>query len=676
MSDPRPEVRKLDPRVISKIAAGEMILRPLSVAKELLENSVDARSRRIVVEVGERPDALLQVTDDGIGMTEADLRLALETHATSKLRSEEDLLRVGSLGFRGEAVPSIGRVSRMTIETASDESGAGFRARVEGGTLRAIEPTSRRRGTTVRAEDLFFNSPVRKRFLKTAAGERRAIRKMVETYAYAYPDLHLRLVEGGVEKLDLAPADGLAERMSQLGGAGQLEQLLAVEDAAPRFRVHGFVGVPELARGGTQHQTLLVNRRWVTAPWLSAALRQAFGDLLPPGKNPLAVLLLDIDPSRIDVNVHPTKREIRFLDESEIFGWLVRVVKAQVQTLVPTWNLEPGNRGGGWSRAGRDSASKIREVAPLIDELYRGPTVRTSDALTPGDFDGRGEHGEHGDRGDRGEHGDRGDLGIHTSPGERSDSNTQAPEWVRNDPSLETQLPWERSDADVASHPVDPDVAIDPADSANPANPPNLPNPADPGDPEASASDARVLWQLHRRYILAQTQHGALIIDQHAAHERILYEQTLKRFRTGGFPVQQLLAPLTLTLEPDEMECFRRFSGEFAAVGLDATEFGNDTVLLRGAPTFWSKDPEATFRDVLADLGSGIGRRFARREEQLAASFACRSAIKSGRPLSQREMQRLVHDLFATDVPHGDPHGRPTFFEVDLNDFDRRFGRH
>ncbi|MCA9756187.1 MAG: DNA mismatch repair endonuclease MutL [Candidatus Eisenbacteria bacterium] len=691
----RPRVQRLDPGVVSKIAAGEMILRPLSVAKELLENSLDANARRIEVELGDRPDASISVSDDGIGMTPEDLELALETHATSKLRSEEDLLRVGSLGFRGEAIPSIGRVSRMEIRTSPDDSGLGHRAVVEGGDLQAFEPCSRSRGTTVRADDLFFNSPVRKRFLKSASAEARAIKKMVEVYSLAHPGVHFRLTNRGESVLDLSPVSGLADRIVQLHGPKMLEKLLPVEERAPSYYAFGFVGVPELARAGTQHQTFLVNGRWVSAPWLVASVRQAFGDLLPPSKNPWAVMLLGLDPGRIDVNVHPTKREIRFLDESELFGWLTRIVRQQAQSLVPTWNLDRADKGGGWSRprtvegggaslfggggdgrgevggrgggrghegGGADvsgaygpntGASQARSdyrpnMGPLLDDLYRGPNI---------------------------------DAGSDAAGGAVAEGS--ALKWD------EDSLPWETPSGAASGEPIRSGAGA-PADA-----PPG--SGADTSEGISSAIDARfrentlsdadtrpavgterpsVLWQLHRRYILVQTETGMLIVDQHAAHERILYEKFVAQLEAGAGPTQQLLTPIPVSLEPEEMDLFERFSGDFGALGLDVSEFGKDTVLLQGVPVLWSRDPEQHFRDVLADLSDRPSRRLQERREHLAASFACRSAIKSGRPLARDEMERLIRDLFRTSVPHGDPHGRPTYIEVDLYDLDGRFGRH
>lgn len=622
----RPRIARLDPAVVAKIAAGEMILRPSSVAKELIENALDAQSGRIQVTVGERPDESLVIADDGIGMTAEELELALEAHATSKLRSEEDLLRIGSLGFRGEALPSIGRVSRMEIVTASDD-GSGSSVRIEGGHRFPIEPAARSRGTTVRVEDLFFNSPVRKRFSKSPSAEIRVMTRLVSTCALAFPAVAFRLEYRGSVLLDFASATDPLERVVQIHGAAFADKLLAIERSDPRVRIAGWIGVPELARPGTQHQTLLVNGRWVSAPWVSAALRQAFGDLLPPSRHPFAIVSLGIDPSRVDINVHPTKREIRFLDESLLFGELMRAAREQTVRLVPTWNLDPRDPGGGAVREDAGNAGYLQMKLPREDglstlaRLFGAPPDTTPSPNAAPVANVATDTGSIADVGMR--------------PGDISTAGTGV--------SLSA------------------DVTITATDS------PTAPAVADP--------HLIPLWQLHHRYVFAQTRQGLLIIDQHAAHERILYEQALARLQGSPATTQQLLFPTVINLDAEDWDAFQEMRADFVQLGIDAEEFGGQAVLLRGVPALWSDDPAGLFRELLEDVGAG-GRATRQRLERLAASYACRSAIKSGRTLTLEEMSSLVDQLFATQVPHGDPHGRPTFVQIALHDLDRRFGRH
>jgi DNA mismatch repair protein MutL len=610
-------VRRLDPRVVAKIAAGEVILRPSSVVKELLENALDAGAANIEVSLGDGPDQWLQVADDGCGMSLDDLLAAVEPHATSKLASEDDLLRVSTFGFRGEALPSIARVARLAILTYDGVEGQGHRLLVEGGEQSRLEPAARSRGTTVRVEDLFFNSPVRKRFLKSPESEVRLIVRLTATCALAFPAVGFRLQHRGMPLLELAPADGLPARIAQVYGPSFAGKILPVEAGTKGGEIQGYIGIPELARPSTQHQTLLVNQRWVSVNWFSAALRQGYGDLIAPQRHPFALISLVLDPGRVDVNVHPTKREVRFLDEQVLFGDLMRAVKDQTQRLVPGWNLDPKDRGTGrlWEssglgdrRPGGEAGEGLRlPRQEILQMLYSAPP-RPAEAEP-------------------------------AEPG-------SAPPLVR----------------ETAGGPDCSEAAPAAGDEG-----------AGAGD-EARPGGLIQLWQLHRRYIFAQTRQGLLIIDQHAAHERVIYEQALETLRGRPAVTQQFLFPLVVQLDREEEAAWSEFAAEMPRLGVDAEEFGNQALLLRGAPVLWTQDPEGRLRELLSELGSRRMRGEGR-EERLAASFACRSAIRTGQELTLEEMNSLVDQLFASRVPHGDPHGRPTFLQVSLEDLDRRFGR-
>jgi len=647
----RRPVRRLDPRVVAQIAAGEMIQRPFSVAKELIENALDAGARQIEVVLGETPDAFLSVADDGVGMGRDDLLLALEPHATSKLRNETDLLAVETLGFRGEAIPSIGRVARLQIVTAERE-GEGLRVRIDGGERRPPEIAARSRGTTVQVEELFFNSPVRRRFLKGPDGEVRLIVKLIATTGLAFPEVAFRLTSRGQTLLELPAARDTAERLVALHGADFLARLLAVERETPRGTVQGFVGIPEVARPGTQHQTLLVNRRWVTAPWFSAALRQAFGDLLAPNRNPFALILLSLDPARVDVNVHPTKREVRFLDEGALFGDLVGAVREPLRALVPGWNLRPDDPG-----SGRIAAIELERGGEIVGEA--GGRGSSAGRVGAGGTTAGGAYPD-GAEAD-------GAVAWPDLFGPGGDARDGA-----RPPFLEPRV----AEGDAPPGGVPP-AALTGGGGLGTGGPESVgpetagPRSAGPADP---ARGLVPIWQLHQRYLFAQTRQGVLIIDQHAAHERILYERALEHLRGLPAATQQLLFPLPVHLDPDEVTMWRSFAADLVILGVDAEEFGGRTVLLRGVPPSWERDPAGLFREVLQDLSEGR-RRGQERVERVAASFACRSAVRSGQLLSLEEMNALVDQLFATSRPHGDPHGRPTFLQIALADLDRRFGR-
>jgi len=571
----------------------------------LVENALDAGARRIEVAIGERPDAWLEVSDDGVGMGREDLLLSLEPHATSKLRAEEDLLRVATLGFRGEALASIGRVSRLEIRTSAGSTDGGLRVVVEGGDRRELTPIARPRGTSVRVEQLFFNSPVRKRFLKTPTGEMRVIARLLAALSLAYPEVAFRLSQHDRALLDLAVANDLLARLAQIHGPEIVERLLPLDHLTPRGRISGFVGVPELARPGAAPQTLLVNRRWVSASWVGAALRQGFGDLLPAMRQPFAALLLESDPSRIDVNVHPTKREVRFFDESFLFGDMSRATRQALGSLVPSWSLDPDDVGG-------------------------ARVVSASGAP-------------------------RGNAGAHDRPDVT---------WTRTHEESWPLLFGSNAATPTEAAPTD-----------RPARGDGVDSPSTVATAAAAPGGLAPVWQLHERYLLAQTRQGMLIVDQHAAHERVLYEEALENLDARPAPTQLLLFPKVIALDPQEWEVFSAQSADLSRLGIEADDFGGRSVLLRGVPSLWGSDPEGFFRDVLSELSHRPTRNGEERRRQLAASFACRSAIKSGQSLGLEEMNFLIDRLFATQTPHGDPHGRPTFVTVSMEDLDRRFGR-
>jgi DNA mismatch repair protein MutL len=591
---------RLRPEVIAKIAAGEMILRPLSVAKELLENALDAGSTRIEITVQESADHFLMCADDGCGMTSDEALLAVESHTTSKLSEETDLLAVATLGFRGEALASIARVAQMRIVTAP-EGGEGTELRIRGGVIDVRRPAARARGTTVEVEDLFFNSPVRKRFLRSPIGEVRLIQKLIAAYGLVRPDIDFKLVFDGKESMHIGTTDAEG-RLEQVYGTRFREKVLSLSGEHPRIRVRGWVGIPEIARSGSAAQTIIVNGRWVTHPGIGHALRQGFGDLIPAGRQPFAVLILDLASGTVDVNVHPTKREIRFVDEGAVYAETLRVVRAATSRLVP--GIGSLTEGGRWGAIGST-------VSPPLDQRVEATAGRFALPFTPFGSGPRTAEG----------------LGLLYRP-------TRPPEAVVADRST---------------------TGVD--ESTVPREIPMVP-----------------LWQLQDRYIIAQTKQGILIVDQHAAHERILYERALSWLAGGRATSQELLFPELVELEPGESALLQSLAEDLPRLGIHLEPFGERSVLVRAVPATWEGKPETLLRDLLDEVAERTSRR-EERTQALAASFACHSAIRSGAKLDLESMNRLIDELFATNLPHGDPHGRPTYVVLSIDDLDRRFGR-
>jgi len=570
-----PVIRRLAPETASRIAAGEVVDRPLSALKELIENALDARARSIEVRVERALDVRFSVADDGVGIAADDLPLALERHATSKIGTLEDLERLASLGFRGEALPSIAAVSRMRLASRTPGAERAATLDVEGGAIRAQGVAARAPGTTIEVAELFYNTPARRKFLGTPSGELRAALRMLEAYALGWPEVGFRLIVDGRERFDWPPAVSRRDRAAALWGPRHAAQLLEAHGARDGLEIEALLGLPEHARATREGQVLLVNRRWIQSPVIGAALRQAYGNLIPPGRFPAATLWITVPPARLDVNVHPTKREVRFADEDALFTLVGSSCARPLTALQPPFTVVPGG--------------------------------------------------------------------------------TPEPAWadrVRERPREQTSL-----SLDVAA----PSAAVAAAPPAGDAG--------EMAEPE--------LWQLHRTYILAPVRNGLVIVDQHAAHERILFEQAMQRMEGRQGASQLLLFPVVLDLSRDQFELLLELGPWLTQLGWNVRPLGPPTVVIQGVPSDLTHDrPGQLLQDILDGLHEDTARD-ARTNlaESLARSYACHAAVKAGDPLSRAEMQGLIDRLFATSRPHGDPHGRVTFVRLELDELHRRFGR-
>jgi len=599
----RRTIRVLPPELADQIAAGEVVERPASIVKELVENALDAGARAIEITVEIGLDRAFEIADDGVGMSIDELPLALERHATSKIAQLEDLDRLATLGFRGEALPSIAEVSRLSIlSRPRDPEGPAHRLEAEGGAVREPVPASRAPGTTISVRDLFFNTPARRKFLKSAGGELRLALRMLNAYALASPNVAFRFSVDGRARLSLPPATSRRDRLVALYGNHFVERLIELREERPGFVFEAWLGVPELARVTREGQTILVNGRWIQSPLLSQAVRHGYGNLIPPGRHPTAILALEIDPATIDVNIHPTKREIRFSREDAVFGFLATSVGKPLAKLAPRYM----------------PSGRTEPAAPSLAELTR------EDARQPALFAGP-----------------RGPVSVVTG-GATTEGGTGA-----TGPAGALQL---------------------------------VPPSADGTEAPQAAASVRLpdLWQLHQTYILAPIAGGLLIVDQHAAHERILYEEAIARFKTRSATSQGLLFSLPVDLSRDEFDLLLEVKDALEAIGFELEALSPPTVMVRGVPGgIGARDPATLLRDVLDGMGEHHGRSLAKDEpwDRVAKSFACHAAVRAGESLTREEMNHLIDRLFATDLPHGDPHGRATFVRVDLHELNQRFGR-
>src|SRR5258705_4999873 len=588
-----PAIRIGDPSVIGKLRAGEVVDRPAAVAKELIENALDAGSSLVAVHASSHPERLIRVQDDGAGMSREDALLALRRHATSKIESAEDLARIRSLGFRGEALASIAEVSRFALSTRSREDLTGTSVEALGGAVIQVSGVGRAVGATGGVEDLFFNTPARLRFLRSREAEIRVLSRVVWNYALTYPRIHWRFSVEGREDTDLPESGDLLERWQVLYGRGSDDGSAALDQEAGGIHVSGVLGAPEQARASRDHQTFAVNGRVVASATLGAALRQGYGNLLPGDRYPLALVLIEVDPAMVDVNVHPTKREVRFRDESRVFQVVRRAVGAAMRRYVPVGIALPDSGSVAESRP---------EGAQEYGSRPEGGSSWTADLETEGSLM----------------------LALYAPPG------------------AEPAATGEGERGDVRESLGEPEIPI---------------------------------WQLHERYLLAPIRGGLVIVDQHAAHERILYEEARTHLYGGTGTTQVLLFPRVVDLTPEELDALLMLEPHLRRLGYEASLFGERQVAVRGVPA--SIPEEAAIDSLKAVLASvdTLGEGGDPPEEHIAKSFACHAAVRSGQILNPIERRRLFDRLFATSLPHGDPHGRPTYVRVPMEELDRRFGR-
>ena len=604
MDDPvSSRIHILPDTVVNKIAAGEVVERPSSVVKELVENALDAgaTSVQIVLRSGGRD--LIEVTDNGSGMSAEESRLALTRHATSKISVLEDLHSLYSFGFRGEALPSIASVSRLTIETNDGSSAEGISIVVEGGEVKKEEPTARLQGTTVRVEHLFANVPARRKFLKTAQTEyRHAVRTIVDA-ALTSLDTKFRLEHDGHESFELGAGQSLRKRAEMLLGRKATTGSILMTAEIENLRIHGLLGTPSTARKSASAVHFFVNGRPISHRGLSYALYTGYGELLGRGRYPLACLMLDIPPDRVDINVHPAKREVRFEDEGRVMDLITTGVR---ETLSRELGTKPFNLGEGAGGSGAGHRTAVAAHTGRISE---------------GDLPWR-------------------DGGLFSMTAE--DAKSAAEELFRV-----------HMDEEPATGPV----AV--------------------GEVEGLVvEEDPMIWQIHNRYLIAPIKGGLLVVDQHAAHERILYERALAQLSGQPASRQQLLFPMVLELSTDQAALVDEFGPLLERVGFDVRPFGGNTVALHAVPPLLERAgrEEEVFLGLLDDmaeggaLGSGV-------QQKIAASLACRAAIMFGQRLDGRERRSLVDQLFACSQSQVCPHGRPTHLVLSLEELDSRFDR-
>jgi DNA mismatch repair protein MutL len=555
----------LSSQVADQIAAGEVVERPASVVKEVVENALDAGARAVRVEIEDGGKTLIRVSDDGEGMSRDDAVLALQRHATSKIHDAVDLIGVASFGFRGEALPAIASVSRFELETSPDGA-RGTRVRVVGGHREAVEDAVRQRGTTVTVRGLFFNTPARRKFLRATATETRAVSEALTVLALTRPDVAFTLTSDGRPLLDVAPAARPIDRLHGLWGRELADTLLPVSYREGPLEVTGFAQRPSQAKPAGRKGYVFVRGRPIRDPFILRAAEAGYRSTVHPGDRPSLILFLDLPGDAVDVNVHPAKLEVRFRDKFFVEKVVEESVRAALAPLAAAASLTPGGGPG---------------ITPpwqgLGEELPGGAPMELFAAETP-------------------------------APGGRS--------------------------------------------------------------------AAVPLLQVFDTYILFQTDGGVAIVDQHSAHERVLYEQVMRQLTGDGAPAQRLLLPLTLDLTPPELEAVDAHRELLQRVGFEIEPFSGRTVVVHTAPNPHPRfDATRCLQELVSDLAGGRFGGWQNRLERFAATFACRAAIKGGQKLDADEMRQLLVTLLTATLPAHDVHGRPTIVQLPKDELERRFGR-
>ena len=600
------KVRRLADGTINRIAAGEVVERPASAVKELIENALDAGATRIEVATAQGGAELVLVEDNGEGMDAADLAAAIERHATSKLPSDgrggDDLSRIMTMGFRGEALPSIGAVARLTISSRTRD-GEAHEIRVDGGTAHPLAPVGYlalgQSGTRVDVRELFFATPARLKFLKSARSEDLATIDVVKRLAMARPDVGFRLTMDGKKTLELPGEgdlfEGRLKRLARIMGREFSENAVKVEVAREGVSLSGYAGLPTYNRANAAMQFLFVNGRPVRDKLLIGAVRGAYADYLARDRHPALALFLSCDPAFVDVNVHPAKTEVRFRDAGLVRGLIVSSLKAALH--------EAGHRAA--TTVTQSALASFRPRSAPFDHVYPTPA----------------QH--------------------HPAPGVA-------------EPRSEFQAPLFNGQKEILSARVEAATTL----------PPDLPLGA-----------ARA--QLHETYIVAQTADGIVIIDQHAAHERLVYEKMKRALENGGVARQALLIPEIVELDPAELERVAARADELSELGLVVERFGPDALMVREVPAvFGQGDVRALIRDLADDIAeSGSALSLKERLEEISGTLACHTSVRAGRRLNAEEMNALLREMEST--PHSGQcnHGRPTYVELKLADIERLFGR-
>ncbi len=637
------EIIILPEDLVDKIAAGEVVERPASVVKELVENSIDSGAKNISVEIKKGEIKFIRVTDDGSGMDEKNSELAFARHGTSKIKSVDDLYRITTLGFRGEALPSIASVSLLDMLTRTKESLSGTRIKIEGGVIKDKKEAGAPSGTSIIVREIFYNVPARRKFLKTVLTETRHIIDLLTRFAIAYPGISFKLTSDGRELFDFKAVDNLRQRVADIFGKNQMEKMVEIETETgtetekehEKPMVSGFLGKPEIARSNRAELYLFVNRRPITSRTLHHAVQIGYGELLPKGKFPFAIIFIKIDPELVDVNVHPTKSEVRFSDERGMHDLVYSKIKECLTSPKVMPVIEPFEKGVIPSEPSghRKIKSDFGQPGMAVPPKAKHPTFESSKTKEEG-----------------------------LSKKSFFKQDLVKPE--HEAPKGEGAQKEEKEAGKIDSSPAKGGVRMTEEKKSLRMT-----------EEKKIEAGGINLWQLADTYILSQIKGNLMVLDQHAAHERILYEEAMKNLTQRPASSQQILFPTVLELSPREFQILEEHKELIGKLGFGIKHFGGRSVLVTAVPSLIkNRSGELFLKEILEELDEE--RKVEKdRVKAVAKSFACHGAVKAGDRLTQEEMNSLIHQLFATEEPYSCPHGRPTVVKISIDELNKKFGR-
>jgi DNA mismatch repair protein MutL len=609
-------IRLLSETVASQVAAGEVVERPSSVVKELVENSLDAGARKIDVVIRRGGISLVRVIDDGCGMDRDDALLSLERHATSKIRSAADLQAVATMGFRGEALPSIASVSRFRLTTREAGDIAGTEILVNGGKIDVVRDGGEAPGTQIEVRSLFYNLPARRKFLRSENTESRNIEHQIHLQAIGHPEIGFSLMRDDRILFQLPAAATLGDRIRDLYGVELLQRLVEVDrPASAKIRISGFIGQAGLSRQNRSQQLVFVNGRAIESSLITGAVREGYHTALMKGQYPVTFLFLELDPGAVDVNVHPAKREVRFRDPNSVREAVVRCIRQTLQQARADWQEK-------FHRPVRPTQTAPVSVTAAPD-LHLRPEITAPEAT----------------------HRELPHLGAVT--GVVDPGRLQGPEIV--------EQAERRFDAAATWPPLQ----------------------SQQGNIKPAQQQFEIIGVLSKLYVLMENSNGLVLVDQHAAHERVLFEQLRRRMEQQGVPAQKLLLPQTFDVPPRDADWIEHNLSVLQRMGIGIESFGPNTFKIDSLPSFLDVSDAAQFmRKVIDDLKSASNSASAMRlGEEMIAKTVCRHAVKANDPLRYPEVEKLIRDLLGCDLPYCCPHGRPTMIQISLAELEKKFGR-